>query len=92
MERAYASCALPCALHTAASAEAVPDWSTRALPQTDSTQTLRKGGRQYVGTVDGAADPVHFGLPDHLAPYSNTLTVASRGAKSCIEQARDAKM
>jgi hypothetical protein len=60
--------------------------------QAESTQTPRKGGRQYVGTVDGAADPVHFGLPDHLVPHTHTLTVASRGRKSCIRQVRDAEM
>lgn len=32
-----------------------------------------------MGTVRRSADPVRFGLPVHLAAYTNTLTVASRG-------------
>jgi hypothetical protein len=35
-----------------------------------------------VEIVDDAADPVHFGLPDDLAPYTIMLMVASRGAES----------
>lgn len=34
-----------------------------------------------MGTVRRSADPMRFGLPVHLAPYTNTLTVASRGGR-----------
>lgn len=34
-----------------------------------------------MGTVRRAADPMRFVLPIHLVPYTNTLTVTSRGGK-----------